>query len=222
MLQRRVRTNARLCRAVTGFSREEFYQLLPSFATAYDAALAETWSDRPRRRRAGGGRKGQLPVMADKLLFILVYVRLYPIQEVQGVLFDLGQSQASDWAIRLLPVLSAALGREVALPVRSPASAEELAKQCPELSFLVDATERPVPRPGTAERQRVHYSGKKKWHTVKNSSVTDRKGQRIVFVGKTVAGSIHDKTQMDADAPRIRPAVGGRGIWATRGFTRRT
>lgn len=205
MLQHRVQASARLLRAVTGFSREEFLRLLPSFALAYQDAVARERGDRPCRRRVGGGRKGQLPAMADKLLFILVYVHLYPIQEVQGVLFSLGQSQASDWAIRLLPVLQAALGTEVALPERPPSSADALAAQCPELSFLLDATERPIPRPGTEPRQKAHYSGKKKRHTVKNTVLTDRKGQRIVYLGATARGSTHDKTQAEADAPPFPP-----------------
>ncbi len=130
MLQRRVQSSARLLRAVTGFSRDEFHQLLPAFAHAYQASLDAAWTGRVRRRRVGGGRAGQLPSLADKLLFILVYVHCYPIQELQGVLFGFGQSQASDWVLRLLPVLQAALGHEVALPARPPADLDALARQC--------------------------------------------------------------------------------------------
>ena len=156
MLQRRVVTSARLLRAVTGFSRDEFDRLLPQIAVAYHEAVARERGNRPRRRRIGGGRKGQLSAMADKLLFILVYGHLYPIQEVQGVLFSLGQSQASDGALRLLPVLKAALGKEVALPARPPAPMETLCQQCPDRTFLLDATERPIHRPGNAERHRQY------------------------------------------------------------------
>jgi len=219
MLQRRVQKNARLLRAVTGMSRDEFYRLLPSFALAYDEAIARARGNRPRRRRVGGGRKGQLPAMADKLLFILVYVHLYPIQEVQGVLFSLGQSQASDWAIRLLPVLQAALGREVALPARPPATAEALAAQCPDLLFLLDATERPIPRPGQAESQKNHYSGKKKRHTVKNTIACTAKGRRIVYVGHTEQGKTHDKTLAEADAPPFPPDSRGAADLGYQGYS---
>lgn len=219
MLQRRVLTNARLLRAVTGFSRDEFHRLLPSFAVAYQEAVAHTWADRTRQRRVGGGRKGQLSAMADKLLFILVYVHLYPIQEVQGVLFSLGQSQASDWAIRLLPVLQAALGTEVALPSRPPASMDALCQQCPDLTFLLDATERPIQRPGTDERQRQHYSGKKKRHTVKNTIVCTANGQRIVYVGHTEHGNTHDKTLAEADAPPFPPESRGTADLGYQGYS---
>lgn len=205
MLQHRAWRNARLLRTVTGFTREEVDRLLPAFTAAYLAAVAAERATHAHQRRPGGGRKGQLLDVRDKLLFILVYVHLYPIQVVQGLLFDLGQSQASDWAIRLLPVLQAALGTEVALPARPPSRMEDLVRQCPELSFLVDATERPIPRPGTAPRQKAHYSGKKKRHTVKNTLVTDRKGRRIAFLGATARGSTHDKTQAETDAPAFPP-----------------
>lgn len=218
MLQRRVLTNARLLRAVTGLSRDEFHRVLPSFAVAYHEAVARTHADRPRRRRMGGGRKGQLSAMADKLLFILVYVHLYPIQEVQGVLFSLGQSQASEWAIRLLPILSVALGYEVALPARPPATAEALATQCPDLVFLVDATERPIPRPGTEERQKQYYSGKKKRHTVKNTIVCTAKGRRIVYVGQTEQGKTHDKTLAESDAPPFPPDSRGAADLGYQGY----
>ncbi|MHB9130510.1 MAG: transposase family protein [Armatimonadota bacterium] len=219
MLQRRVLTSTRLLRAVTGFSRDEFHRLLPSFAVTVQEAVARERGDRPRRRRIGGGRKGQLSAMADKLLFILVYVHLYPIQEVQGVLFSLGQSQASEWAIRLLPVLQAALGKEVALPTRPPASMEALCTQCPDLTFLLDATERPIPRPGHAERQRQHYSGKKKRHTVKNTVITDRTGRRIVYLGATVQGSTHDKTPAEAEALPFPPASRGAADRGYQGYS---
>lgn len=209
MLQHRVAKNSRLLRAVTGFSRDEFHRLLPNFALAFSEAMAREQGNRQRRRRVGGGRTGQLPAMADKLVFILVYVHLYPIQEVQGVLFSLGQSQASDWAIRLLPVLQQALGKEIALPARPPATAEALAAHCPELIFLVDATERPIPRPGKDEQQKQYYSGKKKRHTVKNTIVCTGNGRRIVLVGHTEQGKTHDKKLAESDSPPFPPESHG-------------
>jgi hypothetical protein len=92
-------------------TRREFTALLPAFTAAYDAALAAEQAKTPRRRRPGGGRKGQLPLPAEKLLFILVYVRHYPVQEFYGLLCGLCQSQTSAWVLRLLPVLQTALGR---------------------------------------------------------------------------------------------------------------
>ena len=210
MLQRRTLTNSRLLRAVTGFSREEIDRLLPIFGQAYQDAQHTADTQRgPRKRRPGGGRKGQLPTVWDKLIFILVYVHVYPIQEIQGILFGVGQSQASDWAIRLLPILQAALKREVALPARRPATMEDLVVHCPELLFLLAATERTIRRPGDDGRQKAHYSGKKKRHTVKNTVICDQKGRRVLYVGETTRGSMHDKTLAEADARSLRPVRRG-------------
>jgi hypothetical protein len=49
---------------------------------------------------------------ADKLLFILFYYKLYPIQEVQGFFFGFGKAQANEypighrWIQRLTPVVN--------------------------------------------------------------------------------------------------------------------
>ena len=56
---------------------------------------------------------------------------------------------------------------------------------------LIDATERPIQRPQKPARQKKHYSGKKRFHTVKNTTVSDT-DKRILILGKTVPGSQHD------------------------------
>ena len=206
MLQRLLHRGSAACfRSLTGLSRDEFSALLPAFTLAYGAVLADEQARAPRRRRPGGGRKGQVPRAAEKLLFILVSVKQYPVQELQGALFGLGQSQASAWVLRRLPVLQAALGRELALPTRRTATLDDLLVACPDLVFLLDATERPIPRPQDLDRQTACYSGKKKRHTLKNTVVSNRTGRRIVFVGDTTAGSRHDKRLAEEDAPPFPP-----------------
>ncbi len=74
----------------------------------------------PRQRERGAGQKGALPDMADKLVFILFYFRVYPVQMAQGFFFGMGQPQANEWIHRLSPVLKAALGYDVQLPARRP------------------------------------------------------------------------------------------------------
>jgi len=190
---------------VTGLTRDEFAHLLLAFDTAYTELLATEHTRTARRRRPGGGRRGQIPLAAEKLLFILVYVMQYPVQELQGLLFGLGQSQASAWVLRLLPVLQAALGRELVLPARRTATLDELTAACPDLVVLLDATERQIPRPQDPDRQTACYSGKKKRHTLKSTIITDRTGRQIVFLGETTAGSRHDKCLVEEDAPPFPP-----------------
>ena len=58
-----------------------------------------------RRRQSGGGAKGVLSQMADKLRFILIYQKPNPLQTMHGLPFDLSQPQTHDWIHHLLPVL---------------------------------------------------------------------------------------------------------------------
>lgn len=110
------------------------------------------------------------------------------------------KSQANEWIHRLLPVLESALGYEVALPLRPGASIEQMLRACPDLQYWLDATERQIQRPKDADRQKSHYSGKKKSHTIKNTVVADSK-RRIVFLGETVEGKRHDKQLVEDDDP---------------------
>ncbi len=57
--------------------------------------------------------------MADKLLFILTYVKQNPIQEVQGQLFGMSQSNANKWIHLLHTVLNQALAHQELLPART-------------------------------------------------------------------------------------------------------
>jgi hypothetical protein len=60
-----------------------------------------------------------LPAMADKWLFILTYVKQNPIQEVQGHLFGMSQSNANQRSHLLHAVLNQALARQKLLPART-------------------------------------------------------------------------------------------------------
>ena len=53
---------------------------------------------RPRTaRRYTTDTNCPLPTPEDRRLFILVYLKTYPLQVVQGRLFGMGQSQAQQW-----------------------------------------------------------------------------------------------------------------------------
>jgi hypothetical protein len=67
-----------------------------------------------------------LPTPGDRLLFILVYLKTYPLQGVQGRLFGMGQSKAHQWIHGLLVVLRATLRGLGDAPTRS---VQELAQR---------------------------------------------------------------------------------------------
>lgn len=179
----------------TGLTPAAFQQLLPAFAQAYAADLDRRDQQRlqPRQRRRGGGRGSALDSLESKLLFILFYFKHYPVQEVQGYLFGMGQPQANEWIQRLTPLLHQALGYEQHLPARKTADIGLILAACPGLEFIIDGSERPIRRPKDKLKQRSHYSGKKKRHTVKNNVLTDKRTRKIKVLSPTCEGQKHDK-----------------------------
>ena len=57
---------------------------------------------KPRQRQVGGGRKGVLQETEQKLLFILVHQKTYPLQTLLGEVFEFSQSRVNEWVHRLL------------------------------------------------------------------------------------------------------------------------
>jgi len=133
----------------------------------------------------------------DRLMFILFYFKLYPTQDLLGVLFEQSQPWAHKWVHRLTPVVEDALGRKMELPLRPKATMEELQARCPGLIFLLDGVERPILRPQESEAQKVNYSGKKKHHTRKHVVVTSEQTKEIVVLGTAQGVSCHDKQALD-------------------------
>jgi len=101
-------------------SNKAFQTLLPAFFQAHEDDLDNRDAKRKhkRQRKRGGGRQGALKTMEAKLVFIQFYFKFYPVQEVQGYFFGMGQAQAWDWIHRLTPVLNRALGYEKQLLAR--------------------------------------------------------------------------------------------------------
>jgi Helix-turn-helix of DDE superfamily endonuclease len=108
-------------RALTGLTDAEFHALLPHFAQAFVTYMqGRTIDGQPRTsRRYTTYNTCPLPTTADKLLFILTYLKQNPIQEVHGQLFGMSQSNANKWIHLLHPVLNHALADQTLLPART-------------------------------------------------------------------------------------------------------
>jgi Helix-turn-helix of DDE superfamily endonuclease/DDE superfamily endonuclease len=187
--------------AATGLTASEFEKLLPAFQAAYEEKYSgdRTFDGSARQRRVGGGAKGTLPTMADKLLFILVYQKTSPLQTLHGLQFNLSQPQTHYWIHRLLPELQHALCTLGHSPERDAHRVEGSALALEGgPSFAIDGTERRRQRPQDPPRQQAHYSGKKKTHTDKNILLVNEVSGKVVYLGPTVAGKTHDKTAVDA------------------------
>jgi hypothetical protein len=60
-----------------------------------------------------------------------------------------------------------------------------------------DGTERRRQRPQDVTAQPAHYSGKKKAHTDKNILLVNEMTSKVVYLGPTEPGKIHDKKATD-------------------------
>lgn len=149
----------------TGLTVSEFEQLLTPFEQVYQRKYSseQTVTGQPRQRKAGGGAKGRLASSADKLLFILVYEKTYPLQTMHGLNFGLSQERTNEWIHRLLPVLQEALAVLGMQPAReaSALAAHPHLQEVP-ADLVLDGTERRHQRPQDPDQQVAHYSGKKK------------------------------------------------------------
>ena len=154
-------------RSLTGVTQKQFDILLEAFTSTFETlrqrAYQEGISDGTRRRRPGGGRKGALPSMRDKLLFVLCYFKVYPTFDVLSTQFNMSRSKANENLYRLCPVLYETLVHLKVMPYREFDTPDDLMKALNGVdTILIDVTERDHRRPKDDAAQREHYSGKKK------------------------------------------------------------
>src|SRR5215207_7856400 len=142
-----LKDNVRKFVSLTSLTPEEFGFLLPAFERAYRKAYpaSKPMTGKKRERKAGGGRKGALASMEQKLLFALVYQKSYPVQSIMGELFGISQSQANEWIHTLLPILKQALDDLGYEPERDPKKFKNSEQdQKDALDSIIDGTERRV------------------------------------------------------------------------------
>jgi len=153
------KTRPREFLASTGLKRDEFEQLLPAFRAAYEKKSPPdlTHEGTPRQRQFGGGAKGALPEIEDKLFFILVYHKTHPLQTMPGLPCGMSQPQAHFWLHRLLPILPHAwrdLGEAPERDARRVAVSPLALAGGPHLQ--VDGTARRRQRPKDDTQQKAH------------------------------------------------------------------
>src|SRR5438034_10815020 len=156
----------RQMKALTGLSQDQFDHLLPVFSDIYRATQQHTYENGvasgTRRRKPGGGSKGKLPAMADKLQFVLYYYKTYPTFDVRWQQFEMARSKANEDLHKLSPILYDTLVHLELMPYRELATPEDLKAALQGVDrLLIDATERAYHRSTDNAKQREHYSGKK-------------------------------------------------------------
>ena len=179
----RIKDKPKKLLALSGLTRAEFDDLLVAFKIVSQPNSATTQRGQSRQRKVGGGRKATLLLAEDRLLFILVYMKTYPLQEIMAELFDLDVSNVNEWIHRLLPLLRDALDELGVLPERDAQAVAQAQTQRPTgQTVIVDGTERRRQRPKNPEKQVLHYSGKKKAHTDKNLVIAERKTLSLIHI----------------------------------------
>jgi hypothetical protein len=188
--------NPRRFLALTGYTVDEFRALWSFFRVRFQAYVSLfTLEGKPRQHRTYSTYKNStLTTMEDKLLFILHYMKTYPLQQTQAQLFGMQQSQANQWIHLLLPLVKQALADWGELPARN--NEDMHVDEDKAGLFIHDGTERPINRPQDPQEQHLYYSGKQKQHTVKNDLVIDEPC-KIRFLSDTVEGKKHDKRLAD-------------------------
>src|SRR5262249_40619846 len=96
-------------KALTGLSQAQFDTLLPIFRDIYRVTQQQTYEEGiqsgTRKRRPGGGSKGKLPTVVEKLQFVLYYYKTYLTFDVLGTQFAMARSKAHANLHKLSPIL---------------------------------------------------------------------------------------------------------------------
>jgi hypothetical protein len=174
----------RQMKALTGLSQAQFDSLLPVFRDMYQATQQKTYeagvASGTRRRKPGGGSKGKLSTLAEKLLFVLYYYKTYPTFDVLGTQFEMGRSKANENLHKLSPILYDTLVDLELMPYRELGTPDALKAALKGVDqVIIDATERAYRRSTGDAKQREHYSGKKKAYAQEHRHGPPREGDHL-------------------------------------------
>lgn len=147
--------------SMSSLRENEFIDLVNSFGEQYDNYIkVYTIEGKKRDRPIVNMRKNStFPTSEDKLLFILMYLKTYPLQAVVAAQYGMSQPQVQRWIKLLKRILISALDKKGCLPTRAVSKLQCLLAG--EKEAYQDATEREIMRPGDYEVQKEFYSGKK-------------------------------------------------------------
>jgi len=125
-ISKALKSNAVL-KALTGLKIKQFKMLAVNFELHLRASFKED-----RNVRLELGRNFVLRPSEDKLFFILLYMKCYPIFEVAGWMFDVHKSSCCRWVKWFLPALERTLGEKLVLPERKVSDPKEFLRLFPE------------------------------------------------------------------------------------------
>jgi hypothetical protein len=158
MLYDNVRSERQM-RATTGLSLEGFGKLSELFANSYQACHEISL----KRKLENLAQRTVLASYEEMLFFVLFQLKNGLTYDVLGCIYAMDASTAQRNFERHLRILQLSLRQLQLLPKRGFEKVEELEQYLrAEQHLLIDATEIPIQRPVSQERQKQAYSGKKK------------------------------------------------------------
>lgn len=190
---------AKIFPKVTGLTRGEFDDLVDEVLPRYRDAEVQRLQRPDRQRDIGAGRNYELD-LRDHLLLVVVWLRIYPTEDVLGYLFGVSAPTVSRTLARVLPLLEQAGRDTMRLPDpgrKRRRQWSELLDMIPELSVVVDSFEQAVQRPQDGDDANTYYSGKKKQHTLKSQVTVDADTGYVVDVSESVRGPTADITLLE-------------------------
>lgn len=148
--------------AMIGMSRSKFDQLSPLFSNADQEIQRERLQRKNIKRLPAGGHRSVFESDQKRLFFILYYLKTYPTFDVLGFHFDLSAGHAHDYVDEFTPILTRALERAKAFPVRTFDTANDFQQAVDKYNEVsIDGVEIPTVRPSNKTEQTERYSGKK-------------------------------------------------------------
>lgn len=185
----KIRQNPKQFLSITSLSIEKFDELFPLFKQNWQDYIHHFALDGlPRVRPYTPCENEFLPLIEEKLFFILAYQKNAVLQEFFAACFDTEQAICNKWVHILSPIL------DKSLAAYTPKRNIEEVNFSQDSVYLADATERTVQR--DTYQQNNYYSGKKKRHTIKNMAICTVLGA-LIFLSTTTYGRMHDKTLME-------------------------
>lgn len=207
---RKLAHKPKLFLSVTGMTLDSFTELMPQFEAAFlklqlQRKKRTVRSDSPRQRQIGGGRCFNND-LANQLLMLLLYYRLYLTQDLLTLFFH---AQNKSLICRNIQLMKAVVEAVLPTPERAKnrilslakaetqrrkkriGSIEEFKEAYPELTFIIDGVEQPKRKPKDKEKRKSDYSGKKKRHTRKQL-ITSTPNGIIVDQSPSCGGRTHD------------------------------
>jgi hypothetical protein len=136
--------NQRTMKALFGLDAAKFNGLAERMGVEWFNVLKRR---KGRLRAPGAGNPGKIAGGAQKLAFILFYLKVYPTFDVMSVFSGINAGECCRWVHKLMPVLEELLGQKLALPKRKIRNMEEFSAAFPQAAeVIIDGTERPVQR----------------------------------------------------------------------------